>query len=484
LLRDWRTLARTSPIAWATKATRGTFRAPRHIQFFANLQTDILAGREQFILLSVPPRHGKSFFWSEMLPPFWLGNRPEDSVALASYESGLAAGFSEKARNAMTAAGPDVFGLSVHPKRNATDNWKIVRAGKRRMLGGMQAVGVGGALTGKTAHLLLIDDPIKGSEQANSETMRAKLWDWWFSEAMTRLTPDIATGRQPACVIIHTRWHEDDLIGRLLAEMKNGGPRRWRYINLPAIAEEGVEDPLGRLPGESLWPEVYPPEWFAPFKVDPYWWSALYQGRPQPATGGIFKRSYFRYFSEEPHYFTLHVPGEVAPKRVPKDGGYYFSTTDPATGRTGGGTDYTVTCIWFVTTQNDLLLIDIVRDRIEGPEQLDLVDNFRRRYRLALCGFESVAYQMTSVQHLARRGVPVVELHADKDKRARALTAAARMQQGTIYMRLGGYKTNPPCDLDVIEAELLQFDNAAHDDIVDNFAYAAIHVADGRPGAA
>lgn len=478
---DWRTIASSSPIGWAHKATRGQYRAPRHVQFFAGLQQDIIAGREELILLSVPPRHGKSMSWCEMFPGFFLGNRPDQSIQLASYEAGLAAGFGEKARNNFNEAGPDVFGLSVSKRRNATDDWRVAR---RR--GGMQTTGVGGAMTGKTAHLMLVDDPIKGSEQANSETMRAKLWDWWESEAKTRLTPYVYKGRKrmPACVVIHTRWHEDDLIGRLLAEQKAGGPLKWRYINLPAIAEEGVLDPLGRQPGEALWPEMFDVEWLARYRTNPYWWSALYQGRPQPATGGIFKRSYLRYFVEEPHYFTLHIPGDLAPKRVPKDAGYMFSTTDPASSLSTTA-DYTVTCVWFVTPDNDLLLVDIVRDRIEGPEQLDLVDNLRRRYRLAFCGFESKSYQATSVQHLSRRGVPVMELHADADKVTRAMTAAARMSQGQIYLRQGGYpNTTPLCDLDTIEGELLGFPRAAHDDIVDNFSYAAIHVADGRPGAA
>jgi predicted phage terminase large subunit-like protein len=168
----------------------------------------------------------------------------------------------------------------------------------------MQTAGVGGPFTGKGADLLIVDDPIKGHEEAASETWREKTWEWWLQNAYTRLEPG------GTAIIIATRWHEDDLTGRILANMDESG-ERWEVVKFPALAEES--DPFGRLPGEALWPERYPAERLEIIRnvEGPHRFNALYQQNPMPAEGGMFKRDWLEIVDREsaPRRFDALVRG-------------------------------------------------------------------------------------------------------------------------------------------------------------------------------
>lgn len=171
----------------------------------------------------------------------------------------------------------------------------------------MVTAGVGGPITGKGANLFIIGEPVKNAEEAKSRTYQGRAWDWWRSTALTRLEP------QGVMVLMMTRWHQNDLAGRVLAEAEDGDAE-WTVIWLPALAEE-AEDLLGwrREPGEALWPERYPAERLAHIRqrISPYWWAAFYQQRPAPPEGSLFKREWFQYFTEEPHgedtLYVLHA---------------------------------------------------------------------------------------------------------------------------------------------------------------------------------
>lgn len=233
------------------------------------------------LIVTMPPRHGKSMLCSEVLPAWFLGWNPDARVMLGSYEANFAASWGRKARRILEEWGW-LFGVSVSKDSSAAERWDI--AGRD---GGMQTAGIGGAFTGKGADLLIVDDPVKGYEQAHSETWRNKTWDWFLADAYTRLSP---TG---VVVVIQTRWHEDDLTGRLIEDAKNGGDQ-YKIVNLPAIAEEN--DRLGRSSGEALWPARYPLEKLETIRrtLGSYRWYSLYQQRPQPPEGGMFKREWFK----------------------------------------------------------------------------------------------------------------------------------------------------------------------------------------------
>lgn len=234
-------------------------------------------GRTPRLIVAEPPRHGKSELISRYLPSWYLGTFPDRRVALLSYEAEFAARWGRRARDLLEEHGPQLFGARVRQDSRAAHEWELAGAA-----GGMTTAGVGGPITGKGADLMIVDDPVKNAEEAQSKTYREKAWDWWTSTAYTRLEPG------GSVIVVMTRWHEDDLVGRILAQARGGG-ERWDVVTLPALAEEN--DPLGRTPGEALWPSRYPRERLLEIEraVGPYVWSALYQQRPAPREGGMFK---------------------------------------------------------------------------------------------------------------------------------------------------------------------------------------------------
>lgn len=376
---------------------------------------------------------------------------PDRRVILTSYEADFAASWGWKARNILSDIGKEYFVITVSSDSSARNRWDI-----QNHEGGMVTAGVGGPITGKGAHLLIIDDPVKNAEEANSKTYRDKTFEWFKSTAYTRLEPG------GAIVLIQTRWHEDDLSGRLLTEMKQGG-EQWEVINLPAIAEEN--DRLGRQPREALFPERFPIDALLNIKanIGAHWFNALYQQHPQASDGSIFKRQYFRYFTREGDMYVLQTPGD--PKNVKAGSCMTYQTCDPA-GSTKTTADYFALATWAKTLQNDLLLLDIIRARLEGPDQPNIFKQAYLRWKPAFQGVEARSMGLTLYQMLTREGLPIRELKADTDKVTRALPAAARMEAGAIYFLKGA-----PW-LGDYEDELIAFPKGAHDDQVDVTSYA------------
>jgi predicted phage terminase large subunit-like protein len=323
----------------------------------------------------------------------------------------------------------------------------------------MLSAGVGGPLTGSGADILIIDDPIKNAEDAHSSVQRERLWDWYQSVAYPRLEPG------GSVIIVMTRWHEDDLIGRLQTEQ----PDDWRIISFPAIAEPS--DPLGRAVGEALWPERYSIEDLETTRrsVGSYWWSSQYQQRPAPAGGGLFKREWFRTYSDIGRAYRL------GDSTVEKARCRRFSTVDLAVS-TRTTADYTVIATWAVTPKNDLLLIDLDRRRLEAPDIVPALRAAFDRHRPMFIGIERTGFQLGIVQEARRSGLPIRELTADADKVSRAYPAAARMEGGQVAWPV---KASWRPDL---EAELVGFPNGRHDDIVDTLSYAVQQVASGQVG--
>ena len=275
-----------TPALFARTVSRGRWKTARHLLHLDKAITDTIrtAGR---LLISLPPRHGKSELSSKYTPAWFVGTFPDRDVMLGSYEADFASEWGRKARSLLDENGW-MFGVSVDPASSAASRWNILGHA-----GGMRTAGMGGPFTGKGAHLLILDDLIKGYEEAASETMRNKTWEWLLQNAFTRLEPGAAV------IGIGTRWHEDDWIGRLLVESEQGG-ERWNYVRLPAIAEEN--DPIGRQPGEALWPERYSIAALEQIRTvqGEHRFNALYQQRPAPREGGLFKLEYFKIVDAAP----------------------------------------------------------------------------------------------------------------------------------------------------------------------------------------
>jgi predicted phage terminase large subunit-like protein len=303
---------------------------------------------------------------------------------------------------------------------------------------------------------LIIDDPVKNDEEAFSKVYREKAWDWWCGTASTRLEPS------GSCVLIMTRWHEDDLAGRLLRE----DGKSWTVVKLPAIAE--ATDPLGREEGAALWPERWSVEELMTKKTAAWAWIAEYQQRPAPDEGAIFKRQNFRYFTNSEGTYKLNASTGLSV--VPLDTCRRLITVDLAAS-VKTSADFTVVSSWAVTPKNDLLWLDVRRLRLEGPDQLPLLQRVYEEQKPCTVHIEKVGYQLTLIQQAIRAGLPVRECPVDKDKVSRAIPAAARMESGTVYMKQDAHWLRD------CEAELLSFPNAEHDDQVDTLSMAVQDVA-------
>jgi predicted phage terminase large subunit-like protein len=228
---------------------------------------DAAAGALDGLVVCMPPQHGKSELCSKYLPAWYLGTFPDRRVILTGYEGDFASQWGRKARDLLQEWGR-AFDVRVSSKSSAVNRWDL-----QGRAGGMMTAGVAGPITGKGAQLLIIDDPIKNDAEARSAFLRQKHFDWWQSTASTRLQPDGLT------LLIQTRWHRDDLAGRILSEAKTNG-ERWRELKLPALAED--RDPLQRAPGEPLWPEVYSLGHLQRIRdrQTNYYWRSLYQQDP------------------------------------------------------------------------------------------------------------------------------------------------------------------------------------------------------------
>jgi len=288
-----RELARRTTIGF-TKYTFPGYETNWHHEVVGHELDEVLNGNNKSLIICLPPQNGKSELVSRRFPAYALGKYPDKRIIAASYGATLATEMSRDVQRIMsTTEFAELFpgtrlGTAKDDEIRSQDAFDIVgRRGKYR------SVGVGGGVTGKTADIGIIDDPVKSRAEAESEVEREKVWRWYRDDFRTRLFGD-----EGAIVILCTRWHEDDLVGRLLKLAKeNPNARQWRLVTLPALVE-AIDLPLPsydpRKLGEALWPAKYPVAELLERRVgNEYGFSALYQQRPVPPGGGLFKREWF-----------------------------------------------------------------------------------------------------------------------------------------------------------------------------------------------
>jgi phage uncharacterized protein (putative large terminase), C-terminal domain len=412
---------------------------------------------------------------------------PKMNLILGCYNQRLANRFSRKIR------GIAVGETSLSKDRRAVDEWETAAGGT------LCAVGVGAGVTGYGAGLIIIDDPVKNRAHAESIAFRESLSDWFNDDIYTRLEPGAAI------IIIQTRWHEDDLAGRLLKEMADGG-ERWDVLSLPALAESsqksvppasaggedspaehfdenarklptstpppahaggtdltdtGGIDPLGRADGEALCPERYDREALLRInkKIGSYAFAALYQQSPTPHDGGLFKREWFRHIVD----------------RAP-DGLRWFRAYDLAVS-TKTSADYTASFRCAKDVKGNLYIADGFRDRIEFPEQRRYVLERMKQERDAVHGIEEALHGRAFVQELRRdhrlSGVALRGIRADTDKFTRALTWSPLAEEGKVILVRGSW-------IDEFLDEVCRFPSAPHDDQVDAVSLAVKMIGEGR----
>lgn len=444
--------AMTTPDRMMEFATKGRLTRPPHIRMIGKVVADAVRKGNGRIIVTAPPRHGKSWLLSWWLPVWVLCLRPRDRVILAGYESDFAAQWGRKVRDTMGELKWLVSDVEVRKDSNAADRWELKGHG-----GGMITAGAGGRLSGFGGNILCCDDPIKNAEEGVSEVTKAAMWDWWNSTFLTRLEPG------GTVILSHTRWSEDDLIGRVLEQDKT--QHRWQVLNFPAIAEEG--DMLGRQPGEALWPERYDVAALREIEArNSYVWSSLYQQHPMPAEGGVFKREWF---GPSRRYDVAESGEYVVGDRlvVPRSKMTTFITCDLATSLKSWA-DYTVFSVWGLYLHNGItpmvFLLDVLRKRMEGPDIVGSLGNKIGEWGCDYAWVETVAFQLSFVQDARRQGLPIREWSPDKDKVSRAFAATPYCEGGQVILpRYAPW-------LEKCEQELFAFPRAKHDDFCDTLS--------------
>lgn len=429
-------------IAYAAYQWPGYRDAPHHRLIARKLEA-VERGEITRLMITMPPRHGKSMLASEFFPAWYLGRNPDHSVVTATYAQDLADDFGRKVKNQIEDhAFAEIFqgvGLaddSRSVKRfHIIENDVVLEGGFEHTLkqrGAFYAVGVGGPLTGRGAHLLLIDDPVKSREEADSEIIRKKTKDWYTSTAYTRLMPG---GR---VVIIQTRWHEEDLSGWLLAEHMHEG---WEVLNLPAISPEG----------KALWPEQYDITSLNRIRlaIGTRDWSALYQQSPAPEEGNYFKRDWLRPYDKLPARETLRVYG----------GSDYAVTAD--------GGDYTVHVVVGLDPEGRMYLLDLWRKQTASDVWIEALCDLVLEWKPIGWSEEQGQIKAGVGPFLERRlrerkaWVAREQFPTRGDKAVRAQSIRGRMALEGLYVPVGA-----PWLAD-FRSELLSFPAGKHDDQVD-----------------
>lgn len=436
-----RELARRTPAGLASLTTRGQYYYPPVIEALDTVLVQVAVGRLKRVIITFPPRHGKSMLTSKTFPAWYVGTFPDRRIILASYEGDFAATWGRKSREVLEQYGESVFGIKVDQRSNAASDWGV--AGHD---GGMVCAGVGGPITGKGAHVFLIDDPIKSSKEAMSPVVRQSIWEWYLSTAYTRLEAD----PEGAMIIIMTRWHTDDLVGRLLSpayvtDLEN--PEQWTVLNFPAIAEEN--DILGRQPGEALFPERYPIERLNQIRsrMTAYWWNALYQQKPIAEGSAVFKRTWFD-----------EGITDDRPQMVRRVAYWDLAAT------ISSSADYTAGVLLGMDAQMRLYVLDVERFQLTWLGTKERIAETLLRWRPDQVGIEQQGMQSVAVQELAAEprlmDITINGVAVDKDKLTRVSPFAARCESGMVYLMRAAWNGT-------FIDELCSFPLGAHDDQVD-----------------
>lgn len=411
-------------------AHNGNYQLLRHNELIANELQEIINGKQKHIMIEIGPRHGKSMTVSETFQSYYLANFPNKRVITSAYSDSLARKFGRLNRNKFIEYADLLYGVNISDNNSAVNNWGI-----EGHTGGMISTGIGGSITGEGADLMIIDDPVKNRQEAESVTYRNRVWEEWESTLSTRLH------KGASVIVIMTRWHEDDLIGRML----ENSPYDWTRLRLPTIAEDD-NDLLGRKKGEALAPQLgYDEEWARNKKVEvgERTWASLYQQRPAPATGAIFKRDWIIKVDAPPLKFDDSV--------ISWD--FAFKGTDES--------DFVVGQVW-IKKGADFYMIDQVRKRMDFSDSIKAVKRLKDKY--PYCRkiiIEDKANGPAIINVLKRTISGIIPITPRESKEARAHAVTPYYEASNIHY----VKTVP--NLDEHIEELISFPNSQNDDSVD-----------------
>lgn len=410
-----------------TSYTNDLYVAAEHHKIIAEKLEAVERGEITRLIICMPPRHGKSELASRRFPAWYLGRNPSKQIIAASYNSDLASDFGREVRNIV--ASPEyqnIFDVSLAQDSKAANRWHTSDKGM------YVAAGVGTAVTGRGANILLIDDPFKDRQEADSELQRQRVWDWYTSTAYTRLMPN------GAVIVINTRWHDDDLTGRLLAAQDDGGDQ-WEVLSLSAI--DGA--------GDALWPAWYPIERLEQIRgvLPSRDWNSLYQQDPIPDEGEYFKLNWFQEYEKLPDNLQLYGSSD-------------YAVTD-------GGGDYTEHGIFGIDQMNNVYIVDWWFGKATSDVWIDAKCDLIIEHKPACWFGESGVIRRAIEPFMMRRmnerkafcRVEWLASISDKESRARGFQGLASM--GKVFLpKSAAWK-------DHVLNQLLRFPAGKNDDAVD-----------------
>lgn len=403
--------------------------ALHHKMLIAELEK-VESGDTRNLMVNMPPGGAKSTYGSVEFPAWYMGRNPEKLIIGTANTDELAQVFSRRVRNIVdTPEFNDVFDLKLSEDKTGVGNWVNSRGGE------YFAAGVGAAIAGRRGDLGMLDDPVKSREDADSERSRESKWQWYVNDFLTRLKPDARK------VLIMTRWHEDDLGGRILAREA----KSWKVVSLPMEAMD--DDPLGREPGERLWPEYFTDEMIDLAKQDSRSWNALYQQAPSADDGDYFKRDWLHEYDSPPPGLRIYAASDLAV--------------------TEGSGDYTEHGVCGVDASGNIYILDWWRGRKAADHWIDRMADLVVKHEPA-CWFGESGPIRRSIEPFMMKRLAERNAHcrvewlpsvADKESRARGIQAM--MSMGKVFWpRFAPWKT------DVI-TQIMKFPAGRHDDAVD-----------------
>lgn len=406
---------------------------------------DMAEGKRPVLVLGAPPQHGKSDIVSRYLPAYAFGQYPDMRTAGLSYGSDLASDMNRDVQRIMLSEEYAVLfpGSALNKKRAVVVDVEAKRNSETFEIVGRKgsyvAQGVGGPLTGKKVDLGIIDDPIKNSKEALSQTVKDGVWNWYVSTFLTRLS------KNSGQIIMATRWATDDLSGKVI---KNN-PRA-KEMAFKAIGDDG----------RALVPDLHPVDKLLETKaiLGDYFWSAMYQQSPIALGGNFFKADWWRYYQTEPKVKWRAIYGDTAQK-------------------TKDASDYSVFQLWGETMEGQAILLDQIRGKWEAPELLTQARAFWNKHRGSRVRAFKIEDKVSGtglIQTLKREGVPVVPIQRAVDKITRAMDAAPMIQSGNVLL-----PQDAPWLSDYL-AEFATFPNGTHDDQVDPTMDAVSDILSGK----
>jgi predicted phage terminase large subunit-like protein len=440
--------------------TKSDYEVNQHHAAICQILDLFVSKKIRRLILQAPPRSGKSEIVSRRMPAYILGKNPHASIIATSYGSELSSMLNRDVQKVIdTPQYQELFPKTLLSRSNIrtvsqgsylrnSDIFEVVDH-----KGTYRSAGVGGAITGMGGEFCIIDDPCKNMDEANSPTYRSKVWDWYTSVLYTRLE------KNGSILLTLTRWHEDDLAGRLIEMARTTDQaEQWSVISFPAIKEDDSNPYDKREIGQPLWPNKYPMEEMTKMKISmgSRVWNSLYQQRPSASEGNIVQRSWLKYYQCLPAQFDDYVMSwDMAFKE-------------------SQNSDYVVGQVWG-RVGGEFYLIDQVRDRMNFPSTLQAFKAMVKKYpEIKTKLIEAKANGQAVIDSLCKQIYGIIPVIPQESKEARLAAISPLFEAGNVYLPGDAIWVH-----DFIE-ELVSFPNAKNDDSVDATSQALSHMSNVR----